>query len=98
MNLLYIEHVKSEKDAINYYKQIINSLLRNRLIRETIKYKRYRLQRHEDRLGTHELIEELLCINAPMLPETIVKIKNLLLNNATIVLFRNEPFILYHGN
>ena len=32
VNLLYIEHVKSEKDAINYYKQIINSLVRNRLI------------------------------------------------------------------
>ena len=43
------------------------------------------------------MLEELLCVNAPQVPEVIAKIKLLLANKATFVFFRNKPFLLFHG-
>ena len=49
------------------------------------------------KLDVMRLLEELLCVNLPLLPETILKLKNLLMNKASIVLCRNKPLLLFHG-
>ena len=88
---------KNEQDAVTQYNEILNTLLQNRLVQETMKFKQQRLERIEDTLSTEELIEQLLCVNAPLLPDTIQKMKNLFEEKASVVLFRNKPYILFHG-
>lgn len=60
-------------------------------------YKRERLLRIDDTLEVDQLIEQLLCVNAPLLSETLFKLKTLLFDKSTLVYFRNEPFIMFHG-
>ena len=65
------DHVNNEDDAVSTYKRLINTLVKIKLISETMKYKRSRLLQYDDTMNTQELTEELLCVNAPLLPETI---------------------------
>ena len=88
---------KNEQDAVTQYNEILNTLLQNRLVQETMKFKQQRLERIDDTLSTEELIEQLLCVNAPLLPETIQKMKSIFDEKVSIVLFRNKPYILFYG-
>ena len=67
------------------------------MTRETMTYKRERLKTIEDTLEVDQLIEQLLCVNAPLLSETLFKLKNLLFDKSTLIFFRNEPLIMFHG-
>ena len=71
--------------------------MHKRLIQQTIKFKHNRRKRYMGMLENKELIKELLTVNAPYVKSTFRRIKELLMNKATLVFFRNEPLILFHG-
>ena len=89
--------VRNEEDAKISFEEVMNTLYKNKLIQETIKYKRERMLQSQSNLDAMRLLEELLCVNLPLLPETILRLKNLLIHKGCMVLFRNKPLILFHG-
>ena len=48
VEFLTYDHVHNEEEAVTYYKLLINSLIKVKLILETIKYKRKRLIQFDD--------------------------------------------------
>ena len=96
VEFLPCDQICDEEGAVRQYKLLINTLIKVKLILETMKYKRERLLQYDDSMSVQELTEELLCVNAPMLPNTLQKIKRLFMNKASIVSFREKPYILFH--
>ena len=96
VDFLTYDHLYDDEDAVKYYKLLINNLIKVKLILETMKYKRERLLKYDDTMSVQELTEELLCVNAPLLPNTLQKMKRLFMNKASLVLFRGKPYILFH--
>ena len=87
IQLLDSSSVRNEEDAKKSFDQIMNCLYKNKLVQETIKYKRERMLQTQSKLDVMRLLEELLCVNLPLLPETILRLKNLLIHKGCVVLF-----------
>ena len=47
-------------------------------------------------MNESQLMDELMCVNAPLRIECIDTIKSDFNNKATLVYFRDEPLILFH--
>ena len=60
-------------------------------------YKNRRFNEDKCFLKEDDLINELLCVNAPMHKKVIERIRDHLKDKATFIYFRDEPLIIFHG-
>ena len=67
------------------------------MIFETIHYKNSRFKNQYCGMNDSQLMDELLCVNAPLNRACIDEVKDYFKNKAKLVYFRDEPLILFHG-